>query len=103
VPRKASIVLALPRDVEQALMALGERLMFARKRRKETLASFAERLSISVPTLMKMERGNPTVSIAVYATALWAFGRIKSLPEIVDPLLDDKAIELEIARIKKRR
>jgi len=81
------------------LEVLGRNLRIARKRRKETMAAFAERMQVSVPTLRKMENGDPTVSIAVYGTALWLVGRVNWLAQIADPAVDEIALELELSRI----
>src|SRR5260363_353521 len=70
MPRRSNAADMLPPPVERALITLGEHLYIARKRRKQTLSSFADRMQVSVPTLRKMERGDPTVSISVYAMAL---------------------------------
>jgi len=101
MPRKPTIVAATPRPVEHAIKQLGEHLRIARKRRKESLVSFAARMMVSVPTLRKMESGNPTVSIAVYASALWLIGRERLLGEIADPQFDKDALLLEIRGLSK--
>lgn len=62
--------------------------------------AFAERMQVSVPTLRKMERGDPTVSISVYAMAMWLVGRLQYLPMIADPAADDSALALELRNIK---
>lgn len=86
----------LPAAVESALKKLGQDLRIARKRRKESLASWSVRMQVSVPTVQKMESGDPTVSMAAYATALWLAGKSKSLGEIASPSLDNDALGLEI-------
>ncbi|QYY34249.1 MULTISPECIES: helix-turn-helix domain-containing protein [Cupriavidus] len=101
MPRKASAVSTLPGPVSRSLIQLGQNLRLARKRRKETMAAFAERMQVSVPTLRKMEQGDPTVSIAVYAMALWLVGRLKWLPEVANPAADEVALDLEITRIQR--
>ena len=49
---------------QRAIKALGERLRAARLRRKMTQAVMAERVGVSVPTLAKLEDGDPTTSLA---------------------------------------
>ncbi|MCA8198520.1 helix-turn-helix domain-containing protein [Burkholderia vietnamiensis] len=90
----------LPSPVERALTDLGENLRIARKRRRETMQSFAERMQVSVPTLRKMESGDPTVSISVYAMALWLVGRVQFLSRIADPATDETALALELQNLK---
>lgn len=101
MPRKANTVATLPGPVSRSLKAMGANLRIARKRRKETMAAFAERMQVSVPTLRKMENGDPTVSIAVYAMALWLVGRLNWLPQIADPAVDEVALDLELSRIQR--
>ena len=50
---------SLPPAVTQALARLGENLAIARLRRRESQRAWAKRLGISVPTLIRMERGDP--------------------------------------------
>jgi len=52
------------------LQGLGARLRTERLRRNETQAVFAARIGVSVPTLRKMESGDPTVLIGYWSTAL---------------------------------
>lgn len=49
-----------------------------------------------------MERGDPTVSMAVYATALWMMGRSRALAEAADPQLDLGALETDVRAAKAR-
>lgn len=74
------------------LRELGENLSLARKRRQEPLKSWARRIGVSEPTLMRMEKGDPTVSMAVYATALWLMGRDAALPDLAAPEHDRGAL-----------
>ena len=87
--------------VSRSLVQLGLNLQVAGKRRKETMAAFAERMQVSVPTLRKMEQGDPSVSVAVYAMALWLVGRLKWLPEIANPAADDVALDTELSRLQR--
>ncbi|WP_238984924.1 helix-turn-helix domain-containing protein [Candidatus Glomeribacter gigasporarum] len=89
--------------MERALITLGEHLYIARKRRKQTLSSFADRMQVSVPTLRKMERGDPTVSISVYAMALWLIGRVQFLAEIANPVSDEMALLLELRNLSTQQ
>ena len=67
---------ALPPEVSRSLQTLGEHCALARLRRKESQKQWASRLGVSVPTLIRLEKGDPTVSMGVYATALWLIGII---------------------------
>lgn len=86
----------MPPAAAAALLKLGADLATARKRRRQPLRAWAARLDISVPTLMKMEKGDAAVSIGVYATALWIISRHDALAAVADPKEDMAALENEI-------
>ncbi len=93
----------LPAAVERSLAQLGEHIRIARKRRKQSLALWAERMQVSIPTIRSMEAGDPSVSVATYATALWLIGRAQALGEIADPANDELALLQELKEIPKAR
>lgn len=94
----------LPQEAVGALADLGADLAVARLRRKESLRSWALRLGVSVPTLMKLERGDPGVSAGIYATALWLMGRTGALAQLAAPETDRGALEADVrAALKSRR
>jgi hypothetical protein len=86
----------LPPGTLDALAKLGADLAVARLRRKESLASWATRMRVTVPTLMNMEAGEPSVSMGIYLTALWLIGRDSALGELASPAHDEGAIELDV-------
>ena len=71
MPRKTPL---LPIPIRHVLGLLGADLHRARRRRRLTTAMVAERAQISRPTLLRVERGDPAVSLGVYATVLWVLG-----------------------------
>lgn len=73
-------------DVEQKLNDLGARLRRQRLQRNETQSVFAARIGISVPTLHKMESGDPSVLIGHWITALDILDRAQE----IDSLLVEK-------------
>ncbi len=80
VMTKASPALTqMPPSTLAALAQLGADLAVARLRRKESLKTWAKRLGVSVPTLLRLEAGEPSVSLGVLATALWLIGRDAAL------------------------
>ena len=102
MPQVSSAIAALPPAASAALRKLGADLATARKRRKQPLRAWAVRLDVSVPTLMKMEKGDAAVSIGVYATALWIIGRHDALAAVAEPKEDVAALENEIAAAVQR-
>ncbi len=93
----------LPQTALQQLVALGENLSIARKRRRESLRSWAARLGVSVRTVQRMEAGDPGVGVGIFVTALWAIGRANALPDLADPALDMGALQLSIREASQRR
>lgn len=85
------------------MRGLGENLALARIRRRESQRAWSKRLGISVPTLIRLERGDPSVSAGVYATALWLMGRASALPELAAPAHDRGALEADVRAAMKRR
>lgn len=101
--KASDAVASMPPIALEALRKLGENLAIARVRRKESQRVWAKRLGVSIPTLIRMEQGEPGVGIGIYATALWLLGRVQALPELADPRHDQGALELDVRRAVKRR
>lgn len=93
----------MPPAATQALLSLGENLAIARVRRRESQRDWARRMGVSVPTLIRMERGDPGVGIGIYATALWLIGRATALPDLAAPVQDRGAVESEVRTALSRR
>ena len=103
MPKSPAALVTLPPAAGQALRALGENLAIARVRRRESQRAWAKRLGCSVPTLIRMERGDPGVGMGIYATALWLMGRVAGLPELAAPGSDRGALENDVRNALKRR
>lgn len=78
----------MPPAAAASLRKSGADLAVARPRRKESLASWASRIGITVPTLMRMEAGGAGVGVGLYATALWLMGRSAAIAELAAPVGD---------------
>lgn len=101
--RPASVSKSLPALARDALLVLGENLRVARERRREPLREWASRIVVSVPTLQRMERGNPSVGMGVYAAALCLYGQAQWLAELANPSRDVTPQKLDIAWAARRR
>jgi hypothetical protein len=51
---------------------------------------------VSLPTLQRLEAGDPGVGIGIVVTALWLIQRDGALAQLAAPELDQGAIELDI-------
>ncbi|OWQ88117.1 hypothetical protein CDN98_08245 [Roseateles terrae] len=102
MPKRSPAVDLMPAEASAHLRLLGQNLAIARKRRRETIGTWASRIGVSEPTLSRMERGDPTVSMAVYATALWMMGRSRALADAADPQLDLGALENDVRAAQAR-
>ncbi len=86
----------LPPATLAAIEKLGADLAVARLRRKESLASWAKRMGVSISTLQRVEAGDPTISLGIVASALWLMGRDGALGELAAPANDRGALELAV-------
>lgn len=93
---------ALPLPVRRSLRKLGEDLALARRRRRISTASMAERIQISVATLRRLERGDPTVAIGTVAQALLVFNAIDRLAQLLDTVSDEVGLQLMDDAVPKR-
>ncbi len=75
----------LPSKAKDALKNLGLQIKFARKRRLLTIADLAGKIKVSAPTIIALEKGQPTVGLGVLASALWILGLENELLLISNP------------------
>jgi len=70
-------------ESKTALVQLGQQLLARRLERNERQSDFAARLGVSIPTLRKLEQGDPTVAIGTWVDAVWLLGRLNLLAEVL--------------------
>lgn len=66
------------------------------------MALVAERASISKPTLIRIERGSPSVAVGNYAKVLFVMGMIDRLTDLADAKSDPVGLRLEEENLPKR-
>lgn len=98
----ARVTPPLPLPVNRALRQMGADVRAARSRRRLPMAVVAERALITRPTLMKVERGDPGVSIGIYATVLFVLGLLDRLAAVAAPAADEVGLSLEHERLPRR-
>jgi len=74
----------LPAPAARALAKLGRDLSLARRRRRLSQASLAERSGIGLNTLRRLEKGEPSGSIEHLARILHVLGEIERLEQLLD-------------------
>lgn len=95
-------VTAMPLPVMHALRKLGHDIALARKRRRITAAMMADRALTTRMTLDKVEKGDPTVSMAIYASVLFALGMTERLAGLAAPETDSLGQMLAEEAMPKR-
>ncbi|MDE0343125.1 MAG: helix-turn-helix domain-containing protein [Deltaproteobacteria bacterium] len=73
-----------PAAVRRALRKLGADIRDARRRRRLPMAVVAERAFTSRSTLQRIEAGDTSVGIGIYAGVLQALGLLDGLSQIAD-------------------
>lgn len=91
-----------PIPVQKTLRKLGKDISDARRRRRITMDIMAERAGFSRITLAKIEKGNPSVSMGGYASALFVLGMVEHLAQVADAVHDIVGRELEEEHLPKR-
>lgn len=92
----------LPTRVRRSLAKLGADLRTARLKRRLTVDMTAERIGVAKATYLKAERGDPTVSMGVYAMSLFVLGFPDGLADVADVRKDDTGLLLDAERLPKR-
>ena len=99
---KTQATSTLPRAARQALIKLGEDIAVARKKRRISTVSMAERAFISRGTLYKVERGDPSVSMGIYATVLAILGLAEGLGDAADRRTDTLGLDIDEDHLPKK-
>lgn len=99
VPAQAPTV---PLPVSRALAKLGSDLSLARRRRRFTQASLAERIGASLATVRRMEQGDPRIPLHFLARALMVFNELERLAQLLDSSADVIGLTLMDEKLPQR-
>ncbi len=91
----------IPSKAKESIKNLGSQIKLARKRRQWTIAELAQKVGVTSPTIIAVEKGESTVSIGVFISALWTLGMESELAQISNPT-DQEGIKLMNARLPKK-
>jgi DNA-binding XRE family transcriptional regulator len=99
---RSAVTDILPPKVRRSLAKLGADLRDARRKRTLTVAMMVERVGVAKATYLKLEKGDPSVSMGVYAMALFVLGFPNAFAEIADARSDETGLLLDSARLPQR-
>lgn len=92
----------IPIPASRALKKLGQDISDARRRRRITVKLLAERAALSPTTVLKIEKGDPTVSAGGYASILFVLGMIDRLSLLADSSNDLIGRRLQDEKLPQR-
>ncbi|MXZ16776.1 MAG: hypothetical protein F4069_01950 [Rhodothermaceae bacterium] len=92
----------LPIVARKALAKLGADITVARKKRRISTVSMAERAFLSRSTLVRIEKGDPTVSMGAYLSVLAILGLVRNLGQVADRTNDTLGLDLDEDRLPMR-
>ena len=99
---RSSVYDVLPPKIRRSLTKFGADIALARRKRNLTISMMCERLGVAKATYLRLEKGNPSVSLGVYAMALFTLGFGDAFSDLVDPRRDDQGLILDEHRLPKR-
>lgn len=99
---RSAVTDILPTKIRRGLKKFGEDLSLARRKRRLTVAMMAERVAVAETTYLRAEKGDPKVSLGVYAMALFVLGFGNSFADLIDFRKDEQGLLLDIERVPKR-
>ncbi|HEX9877873.1 MAG TPA: helix-turn-helix transcriptional regulator [Gammaproteobacteria bacterium] len=99
---RSAVLDVLPPAVKRSLKQLGVDLATARRKRGLTAAMVAERAGVSKSTYLRVEKGDPTVMLGIYAMVLFVLGFGDAFKDVIDPSRDDTGLMLDEERLPKR-
>jgi len=93
---------AAPAAVRRALRKLGADIQDARRRRQLTMAVVADRAFTTRATLQRVEEGDPSVGMGIYAAVLHALGLLDGMSRVADVSADIQGQILGAEQLPKR-
>ena len=88
--------------LERSIKKLGSDVSRARRRRRLTRASLAERSGVSVSTLKRLEGGDASVALENLARVMQVLGELDRLAQLLDSGTDELGIVLMDEQLPKR-
>ena len=82
----------LPTPAARALVKLGRDLSLARRRRRLSQVSLAERSGVGLNTLRRLEKGEPSVALEHLARVIYVLGEIERIEKLLDTGTDEAGL-----------
>lgn len=98
---KVTTATTMPRRVARNLAIVGEQIRLARLRRDLSIAEIAERATCSELTVMRVEKGLPTVAMGIYMRILYAMDLDESVLFLAKD--DEMGRTLQDLQLKERK
>jgi DNA-binding XRE family transcriptional regulator len=99
---RSTITDVLPSGIIRSLKKFGADIGLARRKRRLTEAMLAERVGVARATYQRVEKGDPSVALGVYAMTLFVLGLGDPFSDLVDSRNDDQGLILDAERLPKR-
>jgi len=99
---RSTVIDVLPAKVKRSLAKFGGDLALARRKRALTVAMVAERMGVAKNTYLRVEKGDPTVTLGVYAMALFVLGFPEAFGDVADAARDQVGLSLDEEHLPKR-
>lgn len=94
--------LPTPPAVGRAIAKLGDDVSRARRRRRFSRASLAERSGVSEATVKRLERGDGGVALENLARILNVLGELHRVEDLLDSATDELGLQLMDEQLPKR-
>ena len=92
----------LPIGLRRSLSKFGHDLALARRKRRLTVAMMTERTGLAKGTYLRIEKGDPAVSMGAYAMVLFVLGLGEAFSHLVDARHDEEGLLSDEERLPKR-
>lgn len=88
-------------QVRKRILQVGRNLKTARNRRQKTIQEVAEMVGVSVSTIQRLEKGDPSVKFSIYLSLLEVF-QMTNTASLAEPEADAIGLALEKQRMPQR-
>ena len=96
------VQLPLPLPVDRPVRKLGRDVSLARRRRRISQESLAERIGASLTTVRRLEKGDPRIPLHYWARVLYVFGELERLNQLLDTGVDAIGLTLADEQLPQR-